>query len=60
MGKVFTLGQMEGSMKDIMKMIRNMAMENMPGLMERNMKVNGSMENNMEKPGLQIQKVKAN
>ena len=35
-------------------------MENMPGQMERSMKANGSMENNMEKQGLQILKVKAN
>ena len=60
MGKVFILGLMVGGMKDITKMIRNMVMENMPGQMERNMKVNGSMENSMEKLGLQILKVKAN
>lgn len=52
MVKEHTHGQMVESMKENMKWTKNMAMENINGLMEDNMRVSGIMENNMEKENI--------
>lgn len=49
MGKVFIPGKMEESMMETMLWIKSMVMGYTSGQMEENMKVNGRMENNMEK-----------
>ena len=58
--KELTLGLMVVSTKENTRMIKNMVMEHITGLMAKLMKVSGSTESNTVRQGLRIRKDVAN
>lgn len=58
MGMVYTPGQMEGLMREIILMTENKALESILGLTVKSMRVIGVMGNNMGRDYLQIVKVR--
>jgi hypothetical protein len=58
MEEVSLLGQMEENMMENISMIKSKAMVYLHGLMEENMKVIGTMENNMDRESIILLKVR--
>jgi hypothetical protein len=55
---MFLFGQMEGNMKENIEMIKKKDMENLNGMVEKNIKDIGKMESNMEKDYYIVSKIK--